>query len=237
MKLHFHGERVLAVVAHPDDAELLCAGTLARAKHDGAAIGICYLCQGDKGQPAVPIEDLAGTRRHEAQSAATLLGAELFAGVFSDGSLADEEVARAHLLRVYRMFRPTLLMAHAPNDYHPDHRAAAAVAEAASWYSASRGQVTDGLEPLTQPPSLWWMDTLGMTGFEPAIYIDVSNYAELKLGLLQCHESQLARSKDRDFHPLRDLMSEQMQTRGREAGVAAAEAFRPYLTFKRTRAW
>src|SRR6476646_5695065 len=54
MKLDFTDERVLAVVAHPDDAELLCAGTLARAKADGAAIAICILCRGDKGLPDQP---------------------------------------------------------------------------------------------------------------------------------------------------------------------------------------
>src|SRR5437588_241460 len=59
MRLDFAGERVLAVVAHPDDAELLCAGTLARARTDGAAVGVCVLCRGDKGQPAKPVADLA----------------------------------------------------------------------------------------------------------------------------------------------------------------------------------
>ena len=49
MKLSFAGERLLAVMAHPDDAELLCAGTLARARADGAPIGIYVLCDGSKG--------------------------------------------------------------------------------------------------------------------------------------------------------------------------------------------
>jgi N-acetylglucosamine malate deacetylase 1 len=49
MKLSFTNDRVMAVMAHPDDAELLCAGTLARAKADGAAIAICVMCAGDKG--------------------------------------------------------------------------------------------------------------------------------------------------------------------------------------------
>src|SRR5207248_11356311 len=62
MRLDFSGERILAVVAHPDDAELLCAGTLAKARQDGATIGICVLCQGDKGQPATPIPNLAEVR-------------------------------------------------------------------------------------------------------------------------------------------------------------------------------
>ena len=48
MRLNFSNERVLAVVAHPDDAELLCAGTLALAKADGAPIGIC--CPGQRRQ-------------------------------------------------------------------------------------------------------------------------------------------------------------------------------------------
>src|SRR6266704_1525308 len=62
MKLNFENERVLAVVAHPDDAELLCAGTLARAKADGAAIASCVMCRGDKGQPVKAVANLAEVR-------------------------------------------------------------------------------------------------------------------------------------------------------------------------------
>jgi len=39
---------VLAVMAHPDDAELLCGGTLARARADGAKVGLCIMCQAKK---------------------------------------------------------------------------------------------------------------------------------------------------------------------------------------------
>ena len=74
MKLNFANERLLAVVAHPDDAELLCAGTLARARADGAAIGICVLCQGDKGQPPKPIPNLAAVGHPKMAAAARLLG-------------------------------------------------------------------------------------------------------------------------------------------------------------------
>lgn len=89
MKLNFEQERLLAVVAHPDDAELLCAGTLARAHQQGAAVGICVLCQGDKGQPDPPIQNLAEVRRQEMHSAARLLGADLFFGKNPDGALFD----------------------------------------------------------------------------------------------------------------------------------------------------
>ena len=62
---------MLAVVAHPDDAELLCAGTLARARDDGAAIAVCVMCRGDKGQPPRPIPNLPGVRRKEVAAPAT----------------------------------------------------------------------------------------------------------------------------------------------------------------------
>src|SRR6476620_322105 len=102
MRLNFSGERVLAVVAHPDDAELLCAGTLARARRAGATIGVCVLCQGDKGQPAIPIPNLPEVRRQEAAAAAKLLGAELLTGEFPDGELADGNEQRRKMIAIYR---------------------------------------------------------------------------------------------------------------------------------------
>src|SRR5213083_1591732 len=102
MRLTFASDRLLAVMAHPDDAELLCAGTLARARQDGAAISVCVLCQGDKGQPATPIPNLADVRRQEVVAAAQLLGAELFTGDFPDGELADGKEERRKLVALYR---------------------------------------------------------------------------------------------------------------------------------------
>src|SRR6185369_9983514 len=121
MHLSFAGDRMLAVVAHPDDAELLCAGTLARARADGAAIGTCVLCQGDKGQPGKPVRQLAAVRRKEMSAAADLLGTDLFWGDHPDGELADDRASRVKLVEIYRRFQPTLVLAHAPGDYHPDH--------------------------------------------------------------------------------------------------------------------
>ena len=236
MKLSFAHERLLAVVAHPDDAELLCAGTLARARTGGAAIGVCVLCQGDKGQPAKPIPNLAAVRRRETTAAARLLGAELFCATVPDGTLADVGATRLKLTAIFRRFRPTLVLAHAPEDYHPDHRAAAALAEAASWYCASRGYKA-GAAPLAEPPALWWMDTINMSGFEPGFFVDVSPYLTLKEQMLACHRSQLARGKGKDFAPLADLMRQQCHMRGSQSGVVAAEAFRAHQAFKRARAW
>ena len=236
MRLDFANERVLAVVAHADDAELLCAGTLARAKADGATIGVAVLCLGDKGQPADPIPRLAAVRRGEMTAAARLLGAELLWGRVPDGTLADDRPTRLRLTEIYRRFRPSLVLAHAPQDYHPDHRAAAALAEAASWFCAARGHKTKS-PPLSVSPAFWWTDTVTMNGFEPGFYVDVSEFMKLKEAMLGCHRSQAARGADGDFSPLLDLMRQQAFTRGAQAGVTAAEAFRVHHAFKRARAW
>lgn len=236
MKLNFGQERIFAVVAHPDDAELLCAGTLARAHQEGAMIGICVLCQGDKGQPDPPLENLAEVRQQEMQSAVKVIDAELFFGEQPDGGLFDNLELRRMLTEFMRQFSPTLVLCHSQADYHADHRAASVITEAATWFSASAGNKTNS-PALAKPPVLWWMDTVNMTSFDPHFYIDVSDYVETKISMLKCHESQLQRGKDSSFSPLQELMVQQYSTRGAQSGVKAAEAFQTHSAWKRCAAW
>ncbi len=236
MRLDFSDERILAVVAHPDDAEYLCAGTLARAMADGAAVGVCVMCNGDKGQPTEPIADLGQVRKREMSQAGKILGAKIYWADVSDGELVDDPATRRKPVELFRQFRPTLVLAHSPDDYHADHRAASALAEAASWFASSAGHRTDS-PPLESQPALWWMDTVNMTGFQPDFYIDVSDHVDLKQRMLACHRSQLVRGDSGDFSPLEEQMLSQLKTRGSQAGVAAAEAFRTHHAWKRIRAW
>jgi LmbE family N-acetylglucosaminyl deacetylase len=233
--LSFQRERVLAVLAHPDD-EFLCAGTLARAKADGAAIGVCVLCRGDKGQPDPPLANLAEVRRAEMTASARLLGAELLLGDFGDGELFDTVESRAVVIQRFRHFRPSLVLAHAASDYHADHRAASALAEAASWFGASPGHHSAS-PPLEMPPVVWWLDTVDMHGFQPHFYVDTSDHVELKQQMLRCHQSQLARGENRGFPPLEELATRQAEARGVQSGVRAAEAFRLHRGWKRVGAW
>lgn len=236
MRFDFNGERVLAVVAHPDDADLLCSGTLARAKDDGAAIAIYVLCRGDKGQPSEAIDDLATVRRKEMRNAAELLRAELYFGDCPDGELMDGAEQRRGAIEIYRQFRPTLILAHPAEDYHPDHRAAGTIGEAASWFSASTGHVTAS-PSLDSPPSLWWMDTVNMADFRPGFFVDISPYEELKRQMLSCHLSQAKRATDENFTSIVGQMFEQCHIRGTQAGVNAAEAFRIHPAWMRAGAW
>lgn len=236
MKLDFSNERALAVVAHPDDAELLCAGTLARARADGAEIGICVMCDGGKGQARKAIRNLVAVRQREMKAAAKILGAKLFLGEFPDGELVDGRPQRLKLIEVYRKFRPTLVIAHSAADYHPDHRAVAELAEVASWFCASTGHKTR-TRAMDAPPELWRMDTIAMHGFAPGFYVDISDHFGVKDRMLACHQSQLARGDDGDFSPLTELMETQARARGQQADVKMAEAFQIHEAFKRTKAW
>lgn len=235
MRLNFANQRILAVLAHPDD-EYLCAGTLARARDDGAAIGLCVLCRGDKGQPDPPIPNLAHVRRAEMAASAGLLGAELLFGDFGDGELFDAVESRAVLIDRYRRFRPTLVLAHAASDYHADHRAASALAEAVSWFSSSPGHHASS-PPLETPPALWWLDTVDMHEFHPHFYIDISNYVDLKREIMRCHQSQIARGSGAGSSDMEAFLVRQTESRGAESGVRAAEAFRLHHAWKRVRAW
>ncbi|WP_417390267.1 PIG-L deacetylase family protein [Gimesia sp.] len=236
MKLNFEQERILAVIAHPDDAELLCAGTLARAQQAGAVIAICVLCQGDKGQPDPPLDNLAEVRQLEMQSAAKIVSAELFFGEQPDGGLFDSLELRRKLTEIMRRFSPTLVLAHSQSDYHADHRAASVITEAATWFSASAGNKTAS-PALAKPPVLWWMDTVNMTSFDPHFYINISDFVETKISMLNCHQSQLQRGKDSSFSPLQELMLQQCSARGAQSGVKAAEAFQTHTAWKRCAAW
>src|SRR5688500_20317020 len=125
MRLSFANDRVLAVMAHPDDAELLCAGTLARAKADGAAIGIVVMCRGDKGAGSTnSASDLGRVRQEETAAAAEVLGARLFWFNAPDGELFDDYAKRKKLIERYRVFKPTRAISHWPEDSQPHHTAA-----------------------------------------------------------------------------------------------------------------
>ncbi len=237
MRLNFAGERILSVVAHPDDAELLCAGTLGRAAADGATVAICVMCRGDKGAAVQDsVSTVEETRRAEMTQAAGLLPATLFWGGIEDGALADAVEQRARLMTVYRQYRPTLVLTHNPDDYHADHRACHALAESVSWFACSAGHRSPE-PPLAQPPALWLLDSVNMLGFEPGFYVDISDFLPLKRAMLACHRSQLNRSASEDPQSLEQLMIRQATVRGAEANVAAAEAFRLHLTWRRVAAW
>jgi LmbE family N-acetylglucosaminyl deacetylase len=165
--------RIIGFGAHPDDVEIFFFGTLAAAQAAGAEIGWVVATDGSKGGDAPPAT-LREMRRREAIESASLLGVTPIFLNRDDGRLSSApdapELVEAEILRL----RPDLIITHAPNDYHPDHRALSTLVRNAASFRA----------PVV------FTDTLLGVDFAPSLYVDVTPHFALKRQAILCHTSQ-----------------------------------------------
>lgn len=213
--------RVLAVGAHPDDVELLCAGTLAKFVTTGSEIHIAVVCRGDRGG-AVP--GLPAIRQEESRRAAAVLGAPLtFLGI-GDAEVRETVEMRSLFIDLLRDVRPELILTHGPNDYHDDHTTTSRLIATCAWYAASVGHRSE--QPVLDiPPAILYMDNIAGIGSEPTHLVDITDTIVLKRRMLACHRSQLRRS-DSGLPDLEELAETLARLRGLQCGVRYAEGFR-----------
>lgn len=122
---------VLVFAAHPDDAELACAGTIASLVAEGKKVVIADLTGGEMGTRGT-----AETRSRESEEAAQILGiAGRICLSLPDTRLENTREMQAHLIRVVRHYRPDLVLCNAIEDRHPDHGTAGNLASASCFYS------------------------------------------------------------------------------------------------------
>ncbi|PKP71465.1 MAG: PIG-L domain-containing protein [Alphaproteobacteria bacterium HGW-Alphaproteobacteria-4] len=165
--------KVLAVGAHPDDIEIFLFASLAAWRAMGADLALAVATDGAAGGQQDPAT-LRLTRRGEAERAAALLGAAPTFLDFPDGKLMHDAALVAALRALIQAEKPDLVVTHAPNCYHADHRA----------LSAALTQATGFGVPLL------YADTLNGTGFAPTHWVDVTAHFALKCQAILCHESQ-----------------------------------------------
>ncbi len=192
-------ERVLAVGAHPDDAEFFAGGTLAQLQQTGARVVLVVCSDGARG--GRDLADAARVRAQEQAEAARRLGVdEVVTLGFEDGGLDRSVPAlRDRLALELRRGRPELVLGHDPRTLwthlgarvelgHSDHRAAGrALLDAVYPRAASPNFLTDSKLPPWCPRELWLFDT------EQADWVmDVSAGWERKLDALRAHASQEA---------------------------------------------
>ncbi|MFN2384734.1 MAG: PIG-L family deacetylase [Thermoanaerobaculia bacterium] len=120
------GERVLVLAAHPDDEVLGCGGTLRLNAGRAEEVRVWIATDGSLQEGARPGEEAAygNARREEARRALAELGLNgpHFEGL-PDRGLAGNVALEASLDAQLRDFRPDLVLAPAPSEIHPDHRA------------------------------------------------------------------------------------------------------------------
>jgi N-acetylglucosamine malate deacetylase 1 len=226
--------RILAVGAHPDDLEILCAGTLAHYAQGGAIIVMVVATDGSAGHMVIPPEELVEIRHKEAAASAAILNAELVWMGYPDEFLMDDLPTRLQFVDMIRSARPDLILTHDPGDYHPDHRRVSELVFAASFLAGLPNVKTDlPAHPGVQP--LFYFDVLGGQNFIPSEYVDTTETHAIKKAMLECHASQLKWLKDHDGINALDFIDIMSRSRGLQCGAPFAEGFRCEPSWGRNR--
>ena len=223
-------ESAMAIVAHPDDIEFSCAGTLARWANNGARLSYVICTSGDVGfdEPNMTKEKAAQIREAEQLAAADIVGAsEVIFLHEPDGLLQPTIELRKKLVREIRRFQPEVVMCGDPtivwagNDYinHPDHRAAATAALDATFPAAGQPHL---FEELAQEGLLAYKPRkVYVTSWRGADYfVDIEETIEIKIDALRAHKSQM-----KDWDP-EDFIRKWAAESGEGKEMTYAEGFR-----------
>jgi LmbE family N-acetylglucosaminyl deacetylase len=194
-------QRVLVVMAHPDDPEYFCGATVARWASEGREVHYCLVTSGDKGADVEGVDSaaLARLREAEQQAAAEVLGVRQV--IFlrrEDGMLEPNLDLRRALVRVIRQTRPDLLVSCDPTTIfprririnHADHRAVGLAAVDAVYPAAGSALFFPELLAEGLAPHKVRLVYLAGT-HDPDTKVDVTEFVEQKLEALRCHRSQI----------------------------------------------
>lgn len=176
---------ILAIGAHPDDAEIGCAGLLLKAKERGLRTGILVLTQGEMGTFGDP-----ETRRAEAEAAAHILQVDAFRILdLPDARLEFNYENTLCIVEVLREWRPRLLLSPHEDDHHPDHVATARLVERAA-FLATRPALFPQYEPLIPQPRHLTFPLSFQRPLRPHFVLDITDVYGIKQQALQAHGSQ-----------------------------------------------
>ena len=229
---------ILSVLAHPDDAEFLCAGTLIRLKREhGFDVHIASMTAGDCGSVEYDPRAIARMRRAEGAKAAALIGATFHCLEEKDLLVFYNERTLEKVTRLLRLVQPSIVLTHSPADYMLDHEMTSTIVRAAAFagpipnFQAKRrpGAVLPHIPHLYYCDPIEGKDALGQK-VAPGFCLDVSGVLDMKAAMLAEHASQRKwlmkhHGMDQYLQAMRDWSAE----RGRERGVSFAEGFRQHL--------
>jgi LmbE family N-acetylglucosaminyl deacetylase len=226
---------VLAVVAHPDDAEFMCGGTLARMASEGKEVNVVVVTSGEKGgDGTVAEQDLAQTRESEERTSAALLGVkEVIFLRGPDGSVLPSLELRREIVRQVRLHKPDLVITHNPvrhfgHGAHPDHLAVGEATLAA--VDPTSGNPMAYPEMAGEGTQAWPVDwVLVFDAADPNHYEDVGGTIAVKIDALTLHRSQPTAQAADAIRWIGREHARQAQVSGR-SGLEYAEAFRRVFT-------
>jgi LmbE family N-acetylglucosaminyl deacetylase len=225
----------LALLAHPDDMEILCAGTLIRLADAGWEIHVATATPGDGGSMTQSRWDIGSIRTNEAKKAAQLINATYYCLGQDDLFVIYDRNTVQRAIDLFRQVAPSLVIAHSPKDYLVDHEVMSTVARAASFAYGVPNTSTYPVKKGSGIPHLYYCDAIeskDALGNEiiPTTLIDITAQMDKKVEMLACHASQ--REWLRNHHGMDeyiDAMKRQGAFRGKQASVPYAEAFVQHL--------
>ncbi|SDY88045.1 bacillithiol biosynthesis deacetylase BshB1 [Evansella caseinilytica] len=221
---------VLAVGAHPDDAEIGMGGTLAKLADQGYRTALICLTKAELSSNGTVEE-----RQKEAANAAKVLGAERMQLAFPDRQLSVYRPdCIAALVKVVREYRPKIVFAPNKEDRHPDHGHCSEIVKEAVFSAGIRRYLPESGTAAYRPTALYYYQINGV--IKPDFVVDISGYVEQKRKALSCYKSQFNKNEQSAATPLNTGYLQAVEGRerllGNEAGVTYAEGFlsdRPLL--------
>ncbi|MCB2408220.1 bacillithiol biosynthesis deacetylase BshB1 [Hymenobacter lucidus] len=220
---------ILMIAAHPDDAEVGCAGTLMKHVAKGRRVGVVDLTRGELGT-----RGSAELRDVEAADSARIMGLHVRENLrMRDGFFLNDEAHQLQVIQVIRRFRPSIILTNPNVDRHPDHGRAANLVHDAAFLS---GLPKIETQWQGQPQPAWRPDlmlqVIHNTYVKPDIVVDITEYWERKLEAVTAFKSQF-------YHPDYDdptstyisspdflkILEGQARDCGKYINVAFAEGF------------
>jgi len=199
---------ILALGAHPDDIEFGCAGALIKYVDRGHRVYLMVMTEGGQGGDTA-------TRHREQEDACAIIGAEdIFWGGYEDTKLIVNRELVNRVEKVMYSICPDFIFCHFPDDTHQDHRHLAQATTSA----------TRNLRNVLhyEGPTTW--------GFNPSIYVDISDSIDRKFAALEAHRSQVAKTNIEDTSIV-EIARSSANFRGIQGRVKYAEAFSPLRLF------
>ena len=207
--------KALVILAHPDDESYGPAGTLHQLSMSMPVFAL-VLCSGNR--PGA--EHVAQARQLTCTKNLMDIGVGAIEICANNDTQLEYDVAVNSIQCAVDKIQPTIVLTHDGSDLHKDHR----IIHAATLV-ACRPTPTCSVASLYTfeiPGSTDW--GFGQYGtFQPSVYVDISDYIDVKYQLLQRYTTEIREHPDCRSA---DSVKISAAARGKVMGMAYAEAFR-----------
>jgi N-acetylglucosamine malate deacetylase 1 len=224
---------ILVLAAHPDDAELGCAGTIAKHISLGHRVGIIDFTQGELGTRGT-IE----TRKAEAEEAARIQGVHVRENLkMRDGFFLNDEEHQRKVIQVIRKYRPSIVLANARYDRHTDHGKGAELAYHSCFLSGLTKIETVGDDGTAQ--QAWRPDAvyhyIQSHLIVPDFIVDITNFWDVKINAIKAFRTQFfdPASKEPETYISKPGFLRMVESRAIELGHAIGAQYGEGFTVRR----